>query len=364
MMLFLANTGSSTAAAFKFTYLKLTTFKTNYKLRKLKKDKSLTLPFGENLDYFDNSSNLKGGGDSINLSEIIYQNQDEFIYENSNYTKNEFLAPNKAMSLPRKISFSKKMANISEKPNSKNDTEQTNPLKKSDKKETPKKDKKSIKKKDLTEKRPSSITIGIRNFEISKEASENLVKNASNSTEQVGQETNKTKALSPKSQADAIKRINELIDTKSQADDTETNFESKSNLNVDIESEEENNNYLLEDIFADQKKINDTLTERKVTPPPPLLLVGEEQINEKNPDSQIENTPSNNNRQISNKKSKKFKGLARSFKWINRGKVTNDQEDNDQSKLKMNFLTIRTSDLILFQICFLFVLLNLPPISI
>jgi len=333
-MLFLANTGSSTAAAFKFTYLKLTTFKTNYKLRKLKRDKSLTLPFGENLDYFDNSSNLKGGGDSTNLSEIIYQNQDEFIYENSNYTKNEFLAPNKAMSLPRKISFSKKMANISEKPNSKLENEQANPLKKPDKKETPKKDKKSIKKKDLIDKRPSSITIGIRNFEISKEASENLVNNASNSKEQ---ETNKTVPLSPKSQADAIKRINELIDTKSQADDTETNFESKSNLNVDVESEEENNNYLLEDIFADQKKINDKLTERKVTPPPPMLLVGEEQINEKNPDSQTDNTSSNNNRQISNKKSKKFKGLARSFKWINRGKVTNDQEDNDQSKLKMCF---------------------------
>lgn len=40
MLLFLSNTGSSTATAFKFTYLKLTSFKTNYKLRKLKKTKA------------------------------------------------------------------------------------------------------------------------------------------------------------------------------------------------------------------------------------------------------------------------------------------------------------------------------------
>lgn len=324
MMLFLANTGSSTAAAFKFTYLKLTTFKTNYKLRKLKKDKSLSLPFGENLDYFDNNSNIKGGGDSTNLSEIIYQNQDEFIYENSNYIKNEFLAPNKAMTLPRKLSFNKKMANISENPNIK--SEITNSPKKMTI-DSSKKEKKSSKKKNASDKRPNSITIGIRNFEISKEASENLIKTNSNSIETLAKETNKTP--SPKNQADAIKRINELIDTKSQAEDTETNYESKSNLNVDIESEEENNTYLLDDIFVDQKKVSDALNEKNLLPTP--ATTDEQCLNEKDTQIQVESSAISNSR-LSSKKSKKFKGIARSFKWINR-KAKNEENGDDESKL-------------------------------
>ena len=315
MMLFLANAGSSTATAFKFIYLKLTTFKTNYKLRKLKRDKSLSMPFGDNQDYFDNG---KGSMlDSTNVSEIIYQNHDEFVYENANYNKSEFLAPNKTMSLQRKTSFNKKMANIDELSNSKLELEVES--KKVDSKSkskvsssTSKMSKKTSKKKTYTEKKPNSVTIGIRNFEISKELSEKLV-NESNEKAPIFTETNKK---TTKVDTDAIKRMNELIDTKSQAGETETNYGSKSNLNVNLDSDEENNQYLLGDIFnnreLERKKVSNQLTEDLAS-----KVLDEQSIHEKNTQAPLEDSLNNKNKydrrisSIDNKKSKTFKGIIR-----------------------------------------------------
>ena len=301
------------------------------------------MPFQENQDYYE-SKNM----DSSNLSEIIYQNQDEYIYENSasyNYTKSDYLAPNKCAPSPRKTNFSNKMANISENSKLSEDAAETQSSASSSKIS-----KEKASKKDKTAstkiKNAASITIGIRNIEISSEVSEKILKsftepppppvNANTNTllnttySSVAKESDR-KPPPFKIENDAMRRMNDLIDTKSQMDDNDTNYESKSNLNVDLDSDEENNGYLIDDIFS---KPGDT---RRATTDPSHLSRTQSVLKK-------ENAPCNLNGGTvqgaeanavvdDNKKSKKFRGLAKSFKWINRKNVKNLERQDSIDEL-------------------------------
>ena len=120
--------------------------------------------------------------------------------------------------------------------------------------------------------------------------------------------------------------MNDLIDTKSQFDDTETNYESKSNLNVNLDSDDENNCYLIDDIFnkpSDTQKKSSELANKVVSD---SLIADKTSKNdlkkEISPNSNISNQEVQNEKQDDEKKKpKKFRSLAKSFKWISRKPV-------------------------------------------
>ena len=269
-MLFLANTGSSTATVFKFIYLKFSACKNRYKLHKLKKATNFNIDY-DNHDY-ESKSNYETNSNDIKLDDYMV---------NANAPLKSSIKDSRKKSLfsssPAKVTkINESVTNLEESSKAK-PAEDVSKQKRSSlivdndakllNSETDNKGSLKIKKENTLSppkiKKSSSITVGIRNIEVSNEVADRLLSDSL-----------KNDKLNSNYE-DALKRIDGLIDTNSLMDDSrsktvdfdaisqknnsnlELNSQKYLNFNSDSESEHGNfelgNDYILPNIFESKE---------------------------------------------------------------------------------------------------------------
>jgi hypothetical protein len=276
MMLFLANTGSSTATVFKFIYLRFDSIRQKYRMYKLKKH-IFDADDDYEADMFDEKLELDEKFQDLSLS-------NRALMPSGSQSKNSSKVNrrlSRANSLPNKKK-STKSVEVSEKSTkikpSKEDSKQEVEEQKIDKKEAETKTKKANEKKKLKKIKeiqvPRSISIGIRDVELADDVIEQL----------------RTDFMRNAYEKEAIHRINKLINENEQATQEDLKEipllkdiqlkpkefdllnsqlnELKINENNDEEEEDnmsldmENTNYLISGIFDDLPTNNNTNKQR------------------------------------------------------------------------------------------------------